>query len=376
MYAMHTLYDIIFDLKMQIFWAFALMLIADDVNAFKNIELLRPQMSHTQALLIVWEPCGHVASSGQNWHGIAFIWFIISHLVYPGLLLFLFHEISLLRHEIREILEKFRQHFPLFFGPRKISGYTEPVTCERKTLHIFPGTPQQLLINQTHSHGTSKASSTLSQLHIHNTRMHNIHQIHISSHHKPKMGRNNINTWLANMDTWNKDTLMMQPGEIDQRTMTLRSGSITASRRSKWGRTRSTLRRSAGRVRECITSLLCPPMKSSETPPQISNHFIMLSLHAIHAPSVMIMNNGLLLAPARRWRNRSNDSTALQDNVYRNITFNKPCSIKHGILKEEKTFTCAGASKLLSLARNSSTCTQQNYKQHQQWMRNQDWNIT
>lgn len=100
----------------------------------------------------------------------------------------------LLRHEIREILEKFRQHFPLFFGPRKISGYTEPVTCERKTLHIFPSTPQQLLINQTHFHGTSKASSTLSQLHIHNTHMHNIHQIHISSHHKPKMGRNNINT--------------------------------------------------------------------------------------------------------------------------------------------------------------------------------------
>ena len=100
----------------------------------------------------------------------------------------------LLRHEIREILEKFRQHFPLFFGPRKISGYTEPVTYERRTLHIFTGTPQQLLINQTHSHGTSKASSTLSQLHIHNTRVHNIHQIHISSHHKSKMGRNNINT--------------------------------------------------------------------------------------------------------------------------------------------------------------------------------------
>ena len=93
MYAMHTLYDIMFDLKMQISWALALILIADDVNAFKNIELLRPQMSHTQALLIVWEPCGHVASPGQNWHGIAFIWFIISHLVYPGLLLFLFHEI-------------------------------------------------------------------------------------------------------------------------------------------------------------------------------------------------------------------------------------------------------------------------------------------
>ena len=50
---MHTLYDIIFDLKMQIFRAFALMLVADDVNAFKNIELPRPQMSHTQALLTV-----------------------------------------------------------------------------------------------------------------------------------------------------------------------------------------------------------------------------------------------------------------------------------------------------------------------------------
>ena len=36
MYAMHTLYDIIFDLKMQISWAFALMLIADDVNALKT----------------------------------------------------------------------------------------------------------------------------------------------------------------------------------------------------------------------------------------------------------------------------------------------------------------------------------------------------
>ena len=149
-------------------------------------------MSHTQAL-IVWEPCGHVASSGQNWHGIAFIWFIISHLVYPGLLLFLFHEIFAEAWNSRNF-RKISAALPFAFGPQKISGFTKPVTCERTTLHIFPDTTQQLLINQTHSHGTSKASSTLSQLHIHNTRMHNIHQIHISSHHKPKMGRNNINT--------------------------------------------------------------------------------------------------------------------------------------------------------------------------------------
>ena len=49
-------------------------------KCLKNIELLRPQMSHTQALLIVWEPCGHVASprSKLAWDCIHLVYYISS----------------------------------------------------------------------------------------------------------------------------------------------------------------------------------------------------------------------------------------------------------------------------------------------------------